>query len=1342
MTETTALDERILEKMPYPLAHLYQEMLDEKEPRIRFRGLIKVFAGGLKYLSLICIADYMVNPDSERLNAILSQSLKRPSLGHWMHFLRSIVKYYSGEYDRVFHVEEIQRVLDKRTNKLADHMIHLRNTYVHPDILPDPQESRRLYDETLPHLRTLLTSFKFVADYPLIRRHTRTAKEAPVMGNKIAPTKGGPFQFLVRATSGDDLDITPFMLITVDEDLRDLLVYETLIGNRAKYIMGNHMQFVAAGEDPNNRVRLLQQVLDKFASQETEKREKERSRARAELREALSGPTFHIRPLRALAAYHSEQVFEEYKTAGRYDPRTYVSRQTIVRAYEKLLNGDKNALVIVADSGVGKSTEICHLYLETFKEDVTWIISGRRIRASQVLLEVTRNIYEADEQGNISHLLAALNRNRTNERFVILFDGINETDDPVKAFQAINNFVETHPYSWLKVVITSRSFAWKTIDNSGILPDKRRFVLQDQGGIANTLEPFNDSELAEALERYSLVFEAKVPRRWTSGTTYDYHERKLLRSPLILRFIFEAFTGRVIPAPLNFEIIMREFTAQRLRADRDLPFLQKYLMAYFFKEETDTLDTSILLDAASNEYRGISDPDDRTSYRKLVEHICGEQVYYVDEIWLCPTANCLHSNQPIFMGDENNSRCPRCKSKPRRENVDNRSTYSRLLSENILSQSEHSQYNRVRLVFDRYFEYLMGHFCFVQRMQSSYIPELIDDLFNKTNRNGIFLEPLKSTLVNLWNQGERKAVYQIANKPEFAAYHVLRELLAEFAEADFQNFSTALQIAVNESAFNANLCRAGVHALLVDTHIAGEHVNEIVELLVLLSRCKSEEAHDEIGQYLISLRRRDVDLITPLVNRCGEIILAKLNVFSGLIIIASEARRQETKGLITLFLDVILFGLGNFYEDSAIRGAVTTRGLAIVQRLLRHPLLSLLEEPVARFVARRVTKIYKEKGPLPCNYFEMLFQLRSDPETIRRTGDLFFVERQNLFHQDYDSFRNAAHSENGLVNWCILSLLPIHYLNCASKSQAISYMKRVTQEGSEMDRYMIGDAIAILLRRPGPPDEALEDLLEELGQSYLKDPRQIFVHPEPTLAIPEARAVVAYNSKRAEQIRSESNPYMPSWIALREGKLHRFYINSVVFHYELLKAQKEQHDIFHDILTLLDANRTDDLLNFGDDIDANRDFVISFLIQSLEIAAILGFLKEVLNTVAAIIHIYIETLADPERLPAYRFALAASLKTIKEYHRPEVLAFLDRYDLDLEAFQFLEEVATSAEGKEKLFSKSVYGHNIYQGAFASQGIREAFGEFTKRAADARDVEEFFLIYARAFTKWFKNYSPE
>ena len=37
-----------LEDLPYPIASLFEEMLDQPDPSFRFRALIKVFSGFLK----------------------------------------------------------------------------------------------------------------------------------------------------------------------------------------------------------------------------------------------------------------------------------------------------------------------------------------------------------------------------------------------------------------------------------------------------------------------------------------------------------------------------------------------------------------------------------------------------------------------------------------------------------------------------------------------------------------------------------------------------------------------------------------------------------------------------------------------------------------------------------------------------------------------------------------------------------------------------------------------------------------------------------------------------------------------------------------------------------------------------------------------------------------------------------------------------------------------------------------------------------------------------------------------------------------------------------------------
>jgi hypothetical protein len=1325
-----------IEAMPYPIAHLHKEMREEEDPRIRFRGLIKVFASGLKYVSLICLADYLQNPGSASVNATLAESLRRPSLGHWAAFLRSITKYYRQE-NRAFHVTQLKQVLKGRTGMVVDHLIHLRNTYVHADVLPSKEESLSLYEDTLAEVMSLLRDFAFVTQYPLIRRDLRSGEETAVMGCDIKHTTETTGQFIVRASDGTDLDVTPFMLLSVDQALPDLLVYETLIGDEAKYIMGNHVRFVSISTESDNRVRLLQNLLRLCATEEEADSQAEIARSRAELGKGLADQSARIQALRTLARKQSEQISKDYINAGRYSARTYVPRKDFQDLYDQFLSSDKTVLFIVADSGVGKSTEICHLYVDRLADDIVWLISGRRTRAGLWLEELNGALFDREdrERWDVGDVLAALKYAPTDERFVILFDGINETDDPVEVFREINEFVNANYNERLKIIVTCRSFAWNMIANSGVVVDRRRYVLSPRGDFANALEPFSDGELASALSLYAKAFATQFPPKWMDRESR--HVRKLLRSPLVLRFVFEAYRGRQIPAVIDIETIMVEYTKERIR-ERDVRFLLNGLMAYFYEQETDLLDTAWLLGLSVDE-NGLLRP---SGYVALIEHICGEQVYEIDTVWICKSnkERCSLSHRPILIDDdeeEGHPHCAECHSPLERENIDNRSTYSRLLSENILSRTELADRSLIRMVFDRYFEYLMRRYL-IDKMDGRYDAALIDELFQKTTSNGIFIEPLKAVLLKFAQGGDHGPLYQIARMDHFAAYHVLREVYKEMAAIDFAMFAKSIRTAAERTGFSPNVCRAGVSAILDDVEIASHHGPEVIELLLYLSRCPSEEVHEEAAEYLVTLRRKGLDMISLTIRRSAEAIGSYIGVIRSAPLAFSRRRRLRAMGEVQLFLNTALFGLGNFFDDDAIRGAIVRHGLTIIQTLLRHPLLSLLNRPITRFISQRIARIDKEKGPLPCNYFEMLFQLREDPDVIRRCGDLFFVENQNLFDLSYEEFCRSTHSENGLITWYLLSLLPVHYTAAGDRGRAREYLQRLLREGTEMDRFVVGVAVATLLH--GDRNEDLEPLLEAIGEIYMADPSQLFLHPQPLSVIPEGNAVTEYNRNLTDKIRATSNPYAVPWIVLEDGKIVRFYANLVVFQYALLRVKRGRPDRFQDILDVLDRNRFTDVLRVGD-VRASRQFVLNFLIGTLRFAAMFGYLKEAFTTLAEIIRVYVDELSDPENVAVYQFAIVDTLEGIKEYHRDAVLGFLDRYDLDRPPHAFLATARTSSVEKESLFNKSLYGHNIYQGAFSTRKMRESFGEFTKRAADAHDVEEFFFIYTRSFIMWLKNYEP-
>jgi hypothetical protein len=319
-----------------------------------------------------------------------------------------------------------------------------------------------------------------------------------------------------------------------------------------------------------------------------------------------------------------------------------------------------------------------------------------------------------------------------------------------------------------------------------------------------------------------------------------------------------------------------------------------------------------------------------------------------------------------------------------------------------------------------------------------------------------------------------------------------------------------------------------------------------------------------------------------------------------------------------------------------------------------------------------------------------------------------------------------------------LSVLPLHYEHASDKGSAAGYLMQLIREGTEMDRYVVGESAVILLRNGGEDAVEAERLLDAIGAEYDRDPSQIFLHPEP-LPLAGDLGAVAATRRASETMREESDPYALPWIVRRDGALHRFYANTVAFHIIMLRMRRSSPPFIEDVLRLLERNETADLLRFGDDAAAGRRFVAVALLKALALAAMAGYLKECFATIARVIERYVDEGRDPENLVVYQAAVVESLKSMKEYHRDEVLAFVEPYELAEGRYAFLSAVKTAATAREKMLSKSLFGDKIYHEGFTVRALRESFGAATKRVARAQSVDELFFIYTQELMRWLRDY---
>jgi len=120
--EIEALENKIFSEVAFPIAYPFKQLAEDEVFLYKYSRLVDVFANALRYVGLIGVSEYLlaeIEP-SPRVNEALDQ-LRRPSIGHWNHFLRSATGYFTSQNASLF-VPRLISLYDKveqeRRNKL------------------------------------------------------------------------------------------------------------------------------------------------------------------------------------------------------------------------------------------------------------------------------------------------------------------------------------------------------------------------------------------------------------------------------------------------------------------------------------------------------------------------------------------------------------------------------------------------------------------------------------------------------------------------------------------------------------------------------------------------------------------------------------------------------------------------------------------------------------------------------------------------------------------------------------------------------------------------------------------------------------------------------------------------------------------------------------------------------------------------------------------------------------------------------------------------------------------------------------------------------------------------
>lgn len=269
-----------------------------------------------------------------------------------------------------------------------------------------------------------------------------------------------------------------------------------------------------------------------------------------------------------------------------YEPELYVQRAAQERELDEFLAADARALVLLGDTGMGKTNLLCHwTAAQAAKGHAVFMFAGDRLTTADIESELARDLSLADPAA-LWPVLGFLDElaGRAERRVVVVIDALNdfrgrEGQGQMQLLLCVDRLVSRLGKN-VCVVLSCSTPAWKRLES-----DRRRPTMGGEryhsGGDPLVLPAFTQEEAALAFERYRARF--KLP--FTLPDLAPALATRL-RTPLLLRLLADtrapATGGRVIP-PDTF--VFQRYYEQRLNRPEDQRFVLALVQEMYARED-------------------------------------------------------------------------------------------------------------------------------------------------------------------------------------------------------------------------------------------------------------------------------------------------------------------------------------------------------------------------------------------------------------------------------------------------------------------------------------------------------------------------------------------------------------------------------------------------------------------------------------------------------------------------------------------------------------------------------------------------------------------------------------
>jgi hypothetical protein len=801
-SENHDLIDFILDNFPYPIAFNYQRLLDEKTWEGKTRQALRVFEFVLRALGLAMVSQYLIldrNKDisSDHLNYLLRTRLPKPSLGSWVDIFFTTLKVYKDHRQELFMPELLTSFWDDRRKKpikgirnIFDDLVGIRNELAH-GFPPNNETSwQALFEATNSHLLTVFDYFSFISNYVLInisRQEGNKHSYQIYRGTQIKeaaeplltdPPLGEGWFYLAKGKVDTQkiLKLYPF-LVAWEEDIDDLTV-------------GIQSDAALLDKFSNSNIFYLATVLWKSISLNDEAHladffytferalDQKRRLARHLTWDAIKEVAEDISNMRMGDAF------------DKYNPAIYLQRDDVKLVFDKFLESEKTCLVITGKSGVGKSNFVISL-ANAYQEDdqvCTILYNGARIPSDKPITEIIYSDFRKFIELGAKHkgleetlwqLLASI-PDVKDKKIILFIDAINENLNPARMLRQLDFLIESNIYSWLKIVLTSRPEAWRTMTRKTSLAEHRYFWQLGHENLGIEIEEFYQEELQEgpvSIEHFSQneLFRVykKYQKHYQLRTDYDKLPipiLTILKDPLILRLIAEIYQKQEIPPTIRGSDIYQDYVNALLESKRLYPEDLRFLNSEIVIRMVDKL-----------------------------ENIVSEEDILVDE----KLYERIFSSDPLANGQPVNA------------------SFINLVDTEILAPMPDIGTGSVSFKFERFYEHFAGERLYVIHTKIERGITYLEDVTSIANEKPFLLGVIKNSLHRILQDGNIDTIKALSASSSALSRDIAVTVLTDYSQVDSNLTNEILLEMAKNMTLQHELSEDQINQAMVAIQVAG-----------------------------------------------------------------------------------------------------------------------------------------------------------------------------------------------------------------------------------------------------------------------------------------------------------------------------------------------------------------------------------------------------------------------------------------------------------------------------------------------------------------------------------------